>query len=107
MTNLLINWRTSSAGLIVILTGLVHLLFAFKNKSFTETDTITTLTTIVTGIGLVVSRDSKASDKAIQQHEATVADIKTQLDATTAAVKTGDTSILRKSDIPSAEPPKG
>jgi hypothetical protein len=94
MNNPLQNWKTSSLGLVAIVASLVHLVFAFVRHTADEQTVTTALITIITGgIGLF-ARDSSQSAKAL-------ADIQAQIDKHTEALKTGDTSILTKSQAAS------
>lgn len=68
MNNLTKNWKTSSAGIVLILTGLIHLGFGIAHGTITEQDFTTTMVSIVTGAGLIVAGDGAAS---AQQHEET------------------------------------
>jgi hypothetical protein len=56
--NLLTNWKTTSAGLTIIIAGTVHLGFAIHSHSLTETDCTTTLVSLVTGVGLLAAGDA-------------------------------------------------
>lgn len=68
MNRLLLNWKTSSIGILAILGGLVRVCFAITNHSFTEEAVMTALTTIVGGIGFLFTRDADVSsvDMGIQ-----------------------------------------
>jgi uncharacterized membrane protein YhiD involved in acid resistance len=61
LANLVKNWKTTSAGLTIIVTGAVHLVFAIQSKSITEADCTTTIVSIVTGIGLLAAGDAGAT----------------------------------------------
>lgn len=59
------SWKTTSAGLLMILGGLVHIGFSIKNKTFTEPDIMAQLTLILGGVGLMFARDNnKTSEDA-------------------------------------------
>lgn len=79
MNNLISNWKTSSAGLVLILTGLIHLGFGIVHKSITETDFTTTMVSIVTGVGLIVAGDGSKSAQAHEETKALVADLQNQI----------------------------
>ena len=59
MKTIFANPKTSIAGITMILTGAVHLIFAAKAHALTEADCTTTLISIVTGIGLIAAGDAK------------------------------------------------
>lgn len=65
------SWKTTSAGLLAILGGLVRLAFALKAGALTEEAVMTTLTTIVTGLGLLVARDNDKSSESVGADEGT------------------------------------
>ena len=52
------SWKTSSAGILMIIGGLVHIGFSIKNKTFTEQDLMAQITLIIGGIGLFFARDN-------------------------------------------------
>lgn len=52
------NPRTSLAGLGMILTGVVHIIFAVSHHNATESDITTTVLSIVTGYGLFAAGDA-------------------------------------------------
>lgn len=79
MNNLISNWKTSSAGLVLILTGLIHLGFGIVHKSITENDFTTTMVSIVTGVGLIVAGDGSKSAQAHEETKALVADLQNQI----------------------------
>jgi hypothetical protein len=58
MKNLLANWKTTSAGATMIVTGTVHLIFAAHNHSLTEQDCTTTILAIGAGVGLLAAGDA-------------------------------------------------
>lgn len=57
------SWKTTSAGLLAIAGGLVRMAFAIKSGNVTEEAVMTTITTIVTGIGLLVARDNNVTSE--------------------------------------------
>ena len=79
MNNLINNWKTSSAGLVLILTGLIHIGFGLIHKSINETDFTTTMVSIVTGVGLIVAGDGSKSAAAHEETKALVADLQNQI----------------------------
>ncbi len=56
--NLITNWKTTSAGVTMMVGGLVHLAFAIKNHALTESDCTTTLLAVVTGAGFIAAGDA-------------------------------------------------
>lgn len=58
LKNLLANWKTTSAGITMIVGGAVHLVYALKNHALTENDCSTTILAIVTGAGFIVAGDA-------------------------------------------------
>lgn len=60
----LINWKTTSAGLTLIATGITRAWFAYDEGKLTEEAVLTIVTTILSGIGFLVSRDY---DKSTEQ----------------------------------------
>ncbi len=63
MQNLLKNWKTTSAGLIMIIGSAVHLVFTVKDGTANENTWTISLTAIVGGIGLIFAGDSSAPPK--------------------------------------------
>lgn len=57
LSNLLVNWKTTSSGLLSIIGGVVRLIFAFSNHGVTEEAIMTSATTILLGVGLLFARD--------------------------------------------------
>jgi hypothetical protein len=55
------SWKTTSAGLMMILTVVIHLGFAIYNKTLTENMLIIELPTLFGGIGLAFARDNNKS----------------------------------------------
>lgn len=59
--NLFNNWKTTSAGIALIITNTVHLVFAVRNHTSDENTWIFSLTAIVGGIGLIFAGDASQS----------------------------------------------
>ncbi len=57
LDNLLVNWKTTSSGLLSVIGGLTRLGFAIANDGVTEEANMTSMTTILLGIGLLFARD--------------------------------------------------
>ena len=58
------SWKTTSAGIVLIVGGAIRLYFAIKSGALTEEAITTSLTGILTGIGLMFARDN---DKTSEQ----------------------------------------
>jgi len=56
--SLLKNWKTSFAGLSMMVVGIVHLVFAARAHSLTESDCATTILAVITGFGFVAAGDA-------------------------------------------------
>jgi hypothetical protein len=57
------HYKTTSAGLVMILGSVVHLVFAVRAHTADENTWTISLTAIVAGIGLLVSGDASNSEK--------------------------------------------
>lgn len=57
---LLDNWKTTYAGIAMIVGGIVHLVFTIRDHGLSEADCTTTLLSIITGIGLISAGDAGA-----------------------------------------------
>lgn len=60
MKKLLSNWKTTSAGLTLIVGSLVPLIFAVKNGTANENNWTTTILAIIGGCGLMFAGDASA-----------------------------------------------
>jgi uncharacterized membrane protein HdeD (DUF308 family) len=56
--SLLSNWKTTSAGLTMIIGGIIHLVYAIKSHALTEGDCTTTVLAIITGCGFIAAGDA-------------------------------------------------
>ena len=63
MQNLLKNWKTTSAGLVMIGGSIVHLVFAVKAGTANENTWTLTITAVVGGLGLIFAGDASQSAK--------------------------------------------
>ena len=63
---LLQNWKTTSAGLVMIVGSVIHLVFAVRAGNATEGVWTASLTAILAGIGLIFAGDSAQSAKQVQ-----------------------------------------
>ena len=61
MKNLLNNWKTTSAGLTLIIGSVIHLIFAVRAGAATEGVWTASITAIFAGIGLMFAGDSTTS----------------------------------------------
>lgn len=59
--NLVASWKTTSAGLVMIIGSIIHLIFAVRSGTATEGVWTASLTAIVAGIGLILAGDAAAS----------------------------------------------
>jgi hypothetical protein len=84
--NLLTNWKTTSAGLTMIIGAVVHLVFHVLDGTADEATWKNDLIGVTAGIGLLCAGDAAASSSKKE-----VEDVKT-------AVISGDTSLLKKPD---------
>jgi hypothetical protein len=93
--NLLANWKTTSAGLAMIISSTVHLIIAVSHGTSDEQTWTTGLMGIVGGIGLLA-----AGDSAVSATKTETAVVNAKVDLNTQAIQTGDTSILPKPGTP-------
>jgi len=56
--NALTNWKTTIAGLGMIVGGVVHLIYGIHAHGLTESDCTTTVLSILTGAGLLAAGDA-------------------------------------------------
>lgn len=61
MNRLLSNWKTTSAGLALLVGAIVHLVFAIKHDRADETTWNSSLLTLIAAIGLMFAGDASAS----------------------------------------------
>lgn len=59
--NLVTNWKTTSAGLTMIVGSVVHLVFSVKSGSANENTWTIALTAMIGGIGLLLAGDASVS----------------------------------------------
>ena len=64
MQNLLQNWKTTFAGLSMMVGGIIHLIFAAHAHTLTESDATTTALAIITGFGFLAAGDAGATPPA-------------------------------------------
>lgn len=63
MNRLLQNWKTTSAGGLMVAGGVVHLVFAVRAKTATEETWMGCVTAIFGGIGLIFAGDASNSQQ--------------------------------------------
>lgn len=61
------NWKTTSAGILAIVGGIVRFYFAVKAGNITEEAVLTATTAILTGIGLISAKDNNVTGGSVQQ----------------------------------------
>jgi len=66
------SWKTTSVGLTSIIGGLVRIGFMIKAGGVSEEGVMTTVTTILTGIGFLLTRDNDKSTESVQKDKPTV-----------------------------------
>jgi hypothetical protein len=59
------SWKTTSAGIIIVGTVMIHISFAIWNKTVTEQMLLTELPVLVGGIGLFFARDDNKTSKSV------------------------------------------
>ncbi len=57
----LANWKTTSAGLVMVIGATVHLVYAIREKEANENTWTISLTSVVAGLGLILAGDAGAS----------------------------------------------
>lgn len=57
------SWKTTSAGILAIVGGIVRFYFAVKAGQFTEEAITTSLTAVLSGIGLLFARDNNVTSE--------------------------------------------
>lgn len=62
---LLLNWKTTSFGLTMILGSIIHLIFSTKAHTGDETTWTVSVGTIVGGLGLMFAGDQSATSNQI------------------------------------------
>jgi hypothetical protein len=106
MKNLLQNWKTTAAGLTIIIGSVVHLVFAVRLGHADENTWTVSLTSILAGLGLMFAGDASASAQSHTESQAQIAELQLRSNIVPNAIESGDTSVLRKIPItPAAVPP--
>lgn len=88
--NLLTNWKTTSAGLTMLIGAWVHMAFVIKAHTANETDWTTALIATVAGVGLIAAGDAGTS--------ATKVELATTRQEAAKAIETSDTTTLKKTE---------
>lgn len=57
------SWKTTSAGIAAIVGGVIRFWFAFKAGQITEESIMTSVTAILTGVGLLFARDNNVTSE--------------------------------------------
>lgn len=87
-------------GITTIAGAVVNMIFAIKHQVDDQSLWMVAITQILTGLGLIFSRDGAASARDRNQTKDDVADLQFKVAATATAVKTGSTDIIDKAGIP-------
>jgi uncharacterized membrane protein AbrB (regulator of aidB expression) len=61
------NWKTTSTGITMVVSGIVGLYFAWKSNNLNEGTITACLGSILGGIGLILAKDSNVTGGTIQQ----------------------------------------
>lgn len=65
MKKYMINWKTTSAGILAIAGAITRIVFALQDKAITEEAVLSALTGFLTGLGLLFARDfDKSSEQS-------------------------------------------
>jgi uncharacterized membrane protein YhiD involved in acid resistance len=59
--NLIANWKTTSAGLTMIVGAVVHMIYALRAHGLTEADCSGSLIAIIGGIGFIAAGDANVN----------------------------------------------
>ena len=98
--NLLINWKTTSAGLTSIAVAIIHLLFQVRSHTADESAWTVAVLAILTGLGFLFAGDSNKSAPKSDMDA-----MKQQIAQVPNAINSGDTAMLSKTiDQPQPKP---
>ena len=61
ITNCIANWKTTFAGLAMVVGGGVHLGFTIHAHGLTESDCTATILSVITGIGFIAAGDANVN----------------------------------------------
>jgi len=59
------SWKTTSAGILMIVGAIVGLVFAFKNNAVNEGTVMAAVTSIMGGVGLLVAKDNNVTGGSV------------------------------------------
>jgi len=59
------SWKTTSAGILMIVGAIVGLVFAFKTNNINEGTIMGAVTAVVGGVGLLVAKDNNVTGGTI------------------------------------------
>jgi hypothetical protein len=65
--NLFTNWKTTSSGLLLIAGGVARGYFAYRTGQIDEEAVMTSTTSIVSGVGLIMAKDSNVTGGTVAQ----------------------------------------
>ena len=104
--NLLLNWRTSSVGVGLIVTSIVGLAFAIKHDVATELVWTTSIMGVFGGMAALAAGDASVSQKSHIKSQTQISELQQRSNMTPNAIESGDVSVLRKAPItPASVPP--
>jgi hypothetical protein len=61
------SWKTTSAGILAIVGGVLRIVFALKSGQVTEEAVLSSTSAILVGIGLIFAKDSDVTGGTVQQ----------------------------------------
>lgn len=96
LKNLLKNWKTTSAGLAMIISSVIHLVFAVLHNTADESTWTTAVMGIVGGVGLLAAGDSTTSAAAHDETKAALTAMSQTIATTADAAAKGDSDTLTK-----------
>ena len=56
INNLIANWKTTTAGVALVIGSITHVIYSFKTLN--ENDWTTAITGVLTGVGFIYAADS-------------------------------------------------
>lgn len=96
LKTLLSNWKTTSAGLTLLIGATVHLVFSIIHGTADESVWRDALVADVTGIGLILAGDASKSAASHQQTVAALVAMSSSIKTAADAAAKGDTETLHK-----------
>ena len=91
MKTLLINWKTTSAGLTMIATSTIHLVFQIRAHEANENSWTIAILAILGGLGLMFAGDANKSATTTDLEH-----VQKQIKEVPGAITSGDTTMLTK-----------